>query len=84
MSARFIDDDDAEVYGIIICDEDLEYNLVNLDYIPEHLVLDHTLSDHVPVRMNDGSIGLRFGRFWAAGSKSIYILCPAVLLLLYC
>lgn len=67
--ASFIDDEDAEVYGIIIVDREIDYSLVNLDHIPVHLVLDHTLHDHVPVRMDDGKIGLRYGRFFAAGCK---------------
>ncbi len=75
MPAAFIDDDDADVYGIIIWEEEWGYNLVNLDHIPTDLVLDYTLSGLVPVRMEDGSIGLIHGRFFASGCKfSILIL----------
>ena len=74
---QFVNDDDAEVFGLCIFDEDemyptqSEYNLVDLDYIPTELVLDSNLRGHIPVRLENGSICLRYGRFYCAGSNLI-------------
>ncbi len=49
----FINDEDAEVYRVIMCDEEMAYSIVNLDHISAYLVLDLTLSGQTPVRMDN-------------------------------
>lgn len=65
----FADDTDAEVFVVCMFDDDVDFNLVDLDHVPIQLLMDHTLLGHIPVRQADGSVDLRYGRVLAAGSK---------------
>lgn len=67
----FVDDNDAEVFVVCVFDDDVDFNLVDLDHVPIQLLMDHTLLGHIPVRTADGSVDLRYGRVLAAGSRFI-------------